>query len=173
MARGSGRSRGRRTDYSWAGVGDIIAALDIGAVASFMGNSSQFTGAGTIMRVRGLVGATLNAGAVSESGIVLCGLVVVSNDAKVAGAAPEFTVSGADAEEGHWLWTGSIYLSSGLEAAIVNDQLSSTVEVDSKAMRRVKPNDVLAMVVEAPSALWTDQAGTISITARWRLLIGS
>ncbi len=172
MARGHGRGTGRRTDYSWSGTGDVLLAVDIGAVAQFLGTAGTFTQPGTVMRLRGQVGATLDTGAVDEIGMILFGIVIVSSDAFTAGAAPEFQTDGATSEEGRWIWTGSIFLSSGAEAAVVTDQLSDTLEIDSKAMRRVKPNDVLAMVVQAPAALWTDQAGTIDVVARWRTLLG-
>ncbi len=166
------RSSGRRTDYSWTAAADIMTGIDLGAVAAFGPVATGLTQPGTIMRVRGTVGATLNAAAVQEFGLVHLGLIVVPADTFAAGVAPEFQTDGASSESGHWMWTGSIFLSSGFEAAIVNDQLSASIEIDSKAMRRFKPNDVVALVVENPAGAWNDQGGDVSVAYRYRTLLG-
>ncbi len=166
-------TRGRRTDYDWGAFGDTVADVDPGAAAAFATTATSVSQAATLMRIRGVIGATLNAGAVQEHMQILFGLVIVSSDAFAAGAAPEFTVDGSSAEEGHWIWTGSMYLSSGSEAAIVSDQLSQVLEVDSKAMRRMKANDVLALVHEIPAALAVDQAGDVDYVYRLRVLSGT
>ena len=166
------RSRGRRTDYLWVGAGDVIPDVDPGAAAQFGVTATSVGGASTLMRIRGVIGATLNAGAVQEHMQILFGLLIVSSDAFAAGVAPEFTISGAPAEEGHWIWTGSLYLSSGSEGSVVSDHLSGSLEIDSKAMRRVKANDVLAVVTEIPAALAVDAAGDVDVIYRYRALFG-
>ncbi len=167
-----GRSRGRRTDYSWGGLGDVDTGIDPGAAARFGGQASTFGSASTVMRVRGMVGATLNAAAVNEFMLVLFGIGIFQADQVASGIVPEFTTDGSTVESGHWLWTGAIYLSSGLEGTVVTDKLSGDLVIDSKAMRRVKANDVIAMAFEIPAALAQDQGGTVDIAWRFRTLIG-
>ena len=166
------RRSGRKTDYSWAGMGDLQSGIDVGNAAFFGTTGSSVLTPQTLTRVRGTIGATLDAAGVDELVMVLCGLGVFTEDAFAAGAAPEFTNDGTDAEY-PWVWTGAIYLSSGSEAAIVPDHLSGSIEVDSKAMRRLKPGQVIAMVFELPAVLAKDQGGTVDLIYRIRCLNGS
>ncbi len=168
MARG--RGSGRRTDYEWVNFGDILAGINPGSAAAFGVQALGFTLAGTVTRIRGRVGATLDTGAVNELGLLLCGLLVMTGDAVVTGSAPELSTNQVD--EASWVWRGSLFLSSGQEAAVVTDALSNDLVVDSKAMRRVKPGEVLAMVFEAPAGLWADQAGTIDAVYDLHVLVG-
>ncbi len=165
------RRSGRRSDYTWGGMGALITAKDIGAGGGFGGVASTFTQPGTIMRIRGEVFAQLDAAAADECCGVLVGIGVFPADMVSAGAAPEFSVDGSTAEEGHWLWTGTLWLTSGAEAAVVTDGLFASATIDSKAMRRIKPNDVLAFVAETPASLALDQSGSVDIGYRFRHLV--
>jgi len=164
------RSSGRRTDYQWAQIGDVIGAVDPGIAARFGTIGFVIAAPQTLTRLRGRVSATLNAGAVNELGHLLFGVMVLKNELFVAGAAPELHTEAAD--EASWVWRGSLFLSSGSEAAIVPDQLSDSMIIDSKAMRRVKTNDTVAVVVEAPNGQWIDQAGTIDVVYDLHMLFG-
>ncbi len=155
------RRSGRRADYDWFNFGDFFGGLDIAVAATLMVTSIDFTTAQTIVRIRGRVGATLDAGAVDEHGMLLVGLMILNTDAFAGGGAAEIFTGGVD--EASWIWQGAIYLSSGAEAAIVPDHLSGSVEVDTKAMRKVKAGQSLVCVIHAPTALWNDQAGTIDV----------
>ncbi len=166
------RSSGRRTDFSWSAMGDVVVAQDIGIDASFGPTGSLVNQAQTLMRIRGTVGVTLDTGAVNESVVIVCGVVIVTADNFSVGGPPDFQVNGL-ADEGSWVWQGSLYLSSGAEAAIIGDGLIATVEVDTKAMRRLKPNDTVAFVHQAPAALAIDQGGTYDISYYLHCLAGS
>ncbi len=166
------RSSGRRTDYEWANFGDVHLAQDLGAgQAIFSSTALGFNVAGTIMRCRGRVGVILDTGGVDENAIILCGLMVGNSDLIAATTpAPELFTTGTD--EARWLWQGQLYVNSGAEAAVIPDFLSATIELDTKAMARVKPGQSLAFVYEAPAALVTDQAGTFDISYFVHSLLG-
>ncbi len=161
------RSSGRRTDYTWATMGDVVLAIDIGAVATVSPNVLQFLTAQTVTRIRGKVAATLDTGGAGESCILLAALGIFPTD---MATAPEIFTTGAD--EDSWIWQGALYLSSGAEAAVVEDALSFQIDVDTKAMRRVKPLQELRMIFEVPSALATDQGGTVDATSYCHVLTG-
>ncbi len=162
---------GRRTDYSWNSFGDVISAVDISATAVRGSLGFEFTQAQTATRIRGMVGATLNTGGVNELGILLIGLVIMGRDAFTAGIAPELTTS-TGRDEASWIWQGAIYMSSGSEGAVVTDHLSGFVEIDTKAMRRVKSGETLTLVVQAPPELWNDVTGTIDVSYFVHVLSG-
>jgi len=164
------RRAGRRTDYEWANISDLLAAVDIGGAAAFGAQGLVFSIAGTVTRVRGRIGAVLDTGGAGEFGLLLCGLMTLANDSFVGGTAPELATQGVD--EASWLWRGSLWLSSGKEAAVVPDQLSVDLVVDTKAMRRMKPNETLAIVFEAPAAAWVDQTGTMDVIYDLHVLVG-
>ncbi len=170
MARGR---TGRRTDYTWLNFGDVQIARDISTDDAFAGSTTlTFNVVGTIMRVRGHVGVTLDAGGVDENVMVLCGLTVLSADAAATGVAPEIFTNSVD--EGSWLWTGALYLSSGAEASVDGafPGLIATLDIDSKAMRRVKQTENLSFIFQNPNALSTDQTGTYDLTYYVHVLFG-
>ncbi len=165
------RGRGRRTDYTWSNFGDRENAHDISTVAGVFGTTGFTSGAAqTITRIRGKVGAVLDPGAVNESVMILFGLMVLATDSFVGGAAPEIFTNSQD--EASWIWQGALWLDSGDEAAIVTDNLSGSIEVDSKAMRRIKINDTLAFVFQTPTELANDQTGLINLTYYFHVLTG-
>jgi len=168
MARGR---QGRRTDYQWANTGDVLVSNDLSDNPAVFGTTgATFAAPGTITRVRGRVGVVLDATAVGESAMILCGLIVVTEDAFAGGIAPELASAGDD--EGSWIWQGALYVNSGAEAAVATDALSHTIEIDTKAMRRVKSRDVLAFVFQAPAIIVVDQGGTYDITYYYHTLFG-
>ena len=164
------RARGRRTDYNWGNVGDVNEDINPGSGAVYGGTAFAFNLAGTLVRIRGRVGATLDTGAVGEMGLLLCGLTLVTADAFVTTSAPELATNASD--EASWIWRGSLYLSSGSEAGVIGDNLSADLEIDSKAMRRIKASSVLAMVFEAPATVWIDQTGVIDAVYDLHILVG-
>ncbi len=165
---------GRRTDYEWFAVGDVLNAIDPGAAAQFLGTFSTLTIAATLMRVRGRAYGQIDPGAAAEQHTILLGIGIFTTDAVAAGVAPEFQVDGGTVEY-NWLWTGALFV-SGLNQTsegLASSAASDRIEIDSKAMRKLKPNEVVAMVVEAPAALAVDQGGTSDLMVRYRVLIGS
>ena len=131
------RTSGRRTDYQWSSGGDVENAQDIGVQAAFGGVSLTPTDPSTLTRCRGKVGVHLDAAAVNESAMILCGLLVVPLEFFNVGTAPEIFGDNVD-DEVRWLWQGALYVTSGDEVAIVNEGLIASIDIDSKAMRRMK-----------------------------------
>ena len=165
------RRQGRRTDYSWANCGDLVADVDPGAAAVFV-CGLQVVEAATVTRIRGRIGAVLDAGGLQEHVMLLAGITIVGSDAFAAGIAPElFSAAGPD--EASWVWQGSLFLTSGAEPAVVPDGLSASLEIDTKAMRRVKNLEVVALVVEIPAELALDQAGVVDVIGFLHLLTGT
>ncbi len=157
--------RTSRPDYSWTNFGDVNINNDLGTVVGQFGTTASFVvGPQTLIRTRGRVSVTLDAGAVDEKATILCGLTKVSQDLFVAaaGSAPEILTLASD--EASWIWQGSLYVTSGAEAAIVSDFLSASLEVDTKAMRKLKPGDAIAFVFQSPAELVVDQGGTFDIS---------
>ncbi len=166
------RSSGRRTDYEWGNFGDSIVALDQLASGTIGPIFASFSVAGTLVRIRGKVGATLNTAAVGEHVMLLLGLTVISNDAAAAGVVPEILNDVNAIDDGNWVWQGAIYLSSGDEGAVVSDMLMGSIDIDTKAMRRFKASDALVFVAQAPPLLGVDQGGTIDLSYYIHNLIG-
>ncbi len=164
------RRSGRRTDYSWSNFGDVTLGVDIGVARQQVVGLATVASPQTLTRIRGLIGATLDTAAVDEHGLLLLGLTIMTADAFAADAPPEIGNNSND--EASWIWQGAIYLSSGAEAAIVPDQLSGSVAIDTKAMRKVKPLDVCVLVMHAPADLWLDQGGTIDVHSYMHTLLG-
>ena len=167
------RGSGRKTDYQWSNVGASTETIDLDKAESTFGTSAmELNLPATLTRTRGFVGVTLDPGAADEHVIILCGLTVVNRDEFVAGNAPDMLVDGLS-DEGSWLWQGALYVSSGAEAAVITDGLIASIEIDSKAMRRMKPTEVVAFVHQAPAALTRDQGGTYDITYYVHSFFGS
>ena len=153
------RRSGRRPDYDWLNVGDVLLAQDIASEAAFTGTGIGIGASATLTRIRGKIGCTLDAGGVDEAGLVLAAIGLFDTDSFAAGSAPE--IFNPSTDEHSWIWQGQLYLSSGSEGAVVSDQLSASIEVDAKAMRRWKPGSTLALVTELPTELWSNQTGTV------------
>ena len=135
---------GRRSDYTWNG-----AAFDDGDVSSgaVLRVIATMQGAGTIVRVRGRVCANLIQVAIVGAARVDYGIIIADDDAVAAGAAslPSPTTD-LDAE---WLWLGSAFL-VGRDTTITNNTggiSRDIVDIDSKAMRRVKQNEQIVLVI--------------------------
>ncbi len=104
----------------------------------------------TLVRIRGsCLLNIISSAAVPSSTLVVMGIKLASS-AAVAGAAVEvpFTQIGSD-----WIWWKAIplvLLTGGSVASPNGDGLNSNtrVEIDSKAMRKVKLNELLVFVVE-------------------------
>ncbi len=165
MARRRGFGGGRGPDYNWNHFGDVNNANDLGTSVSVLGSTSLvFSGAQTIVRIRGKVGCILDTGGVNESTMLLVGLTILNADAVASGVAPELMTPASGGDDGNWIWQGALWVNSGAEAAVVPDALSDSVEVDTKAMRRVKSNESLAFVFQTAAELTVDATGTIDIT---------
>jgi len=167
MARG--RS-GRKTDYEWQAACGNVSAVDIAVgVATVPIWFIDFTVPATLMRIRGHILLQLDAAGVDERALVSFGIGLFSTDARVAGAVPEVF----DEAEFGWIWYGFGSVTSLAEAAIAGEGpgMIHRIEVDSKAMRKVKPNQSIALVAEVCST--SDMGGTVDILAGARVLFGT
>ncbi len=142
--------------------------LDVGDAALASLNLVAFEAPFTIMRIRGQLLAQLNAAAVNERVVLAVGIIVITEEQSSTGvtAIPN-PQTDMDAD---WIWHGFLTVTSGQEAAIVNEGLIDRLEIDSKAMRRVKPGMSLALV--AAVAFSVDQAGSVDFMYGARVLVG-
>ena len=162
------RRSGRRADYQWQAGATISSGVDIATGTATAGNAGiiNILAPATISRIHGHIFFQLDTTAVDERVVICYGLIIVSENALGAGVASmphPFT----DAEVS-WIAHGFASVSSLAEAAVQPDALFTRVEVDSKAMRKVKPTEQLVLVVE--SVISVDQAGTWDMMAAFRVL---
>ena len=163
------RRSGRKTDFSWFHFGDVETAEDISTVTSQFGTAFlQASQAQTVTRMRGKVGVVLDTAAVDESAIILCGLFITGPDV----TNPPELLTGTGADEDSWIWQGQLYVNSGAEAAINTNFLSDSIEVDTKAMRRMKAGQRVAFVFQTPNELSVDQGGTYDLSWYIHVLVG-
>ncbi len=140
--------------------------LAIGAVVAF----NMFTAdeAETILRTRGRIQGVQDSTMVNESATVAVGLAVVSARAVAAGAAslPRPSTEGSYP----WLWYGWLLTSAFAGVNVGDSAQSDRLEVDSKAMRKIKETEVVALVFEVCES--NDQGGSIRLQAGLRILTG-
>ncbi len=105
----------------------------------------------TVVRWRGTCMVHMVAGAVSDSMVVACGLVAVSLEAITAGAAS--MPSPLTQPETSFLWHSLFTLGPSIAAESVQDNAlgmnTMRVEIDSKAQRILRPDQVVALIWDA------------------------
>jgi len=164
MARG-----GRKTDYQWNVLDDVVTTMTANAVAIV--GSLGFTFPGTIMRVRGgRVDAAMDGSVDTDIAGIIFGLGLVSTDAFNLGitAMPEpFEDVGYP-----WMWWKSFCIADNTPSG--GDphpgMTHQWAEIDTKAMRRFKPGQTLVLIAQ-----YIDAVGTPPITvchSGSRVLIG-
>ena len=146
MARQRTFERARR-QFQWLSVMVRTEVQGLAAVQS-LGDISIGVGISpraTLARVRGNARGHMEAAAAADSMIVGLGLIVVEEQAFTAGAAS--VPSPTDDLNAEWLWHQLFVFGPAVSAQAVNaiDQYSS-VEIDSKAMRKMDENEVLGFV---------------------------
>ena len=163
------RQSGRRTDYTWQGDSGWFATAV--AAAGSLGNTAivTFNEPGTIVRIRGSGLAQLDQGGADGAAVYAMGLMVVSDDQNTAGVTA--IPSPLEDKDGDWIWhrSGVLRTITGTDSDTYGSQVDR-FEVDSKAMRRVKQNDVLAMVVDMANFTGTN---TVDAAASFRVLFGT
>ena len=147
MARAVVRRQGRRPDYQWNGVTGLFAT-SLSSTQALMGSIVTFGSAETLMRIRGHALVIMDPGAADETMVVHIG-ITVADDAQFTAGATAFPSPTTNQEE-NWVWHGQFPLRSntGTQGDIVGGQVWQAI-VDSKAMRKVHANDVLAVMVDA------------------------
>jgi len=146
--------RGKTIDYKeWRSITGLSGAISTDTTTG--GGALGFTAPGTILRARGRVMAFFDESQQVGDIITLTwGLGIVSTDAVAAGAAS--MPDPADEPEYPWLWWGDMDLASNLAAGVNAWGISAQqLEVDTKAMRRIKPGQSLVWIVQSTGAAGT------------------
>ena len=156
------RSRNRPT-RNW--IGGPFALTSLTATQSIL---AQITvgEAETIVRIRGFYLIKAIPDAATDDEVVGLGLIVVSDQAAAAGGT---SVPGPIATIGvQWLWHNYVPLNAG-QAALSGADLGSMVRgvIDSKAMRKMGPNDSLVLIGELSTGLYS----AVEVNGGFRVLI--
>ena len=141
----------RTIDYKqWTSLLSLVR--DESTTSTFQGAAINFLEPATILRMRGFVSAAFDETMqVGDEFMVTFGLGIISSDAFAAGAAS--IPDPASEPEYPWLWWGAMFLQANVAAAQeVWGQTAMRLEVDSKAMRRVKPRESLTWIVQTAGA---------------------
>ncbi len=165
MAR-SRRGGGRRTDYEWQGACGTLPNLD---ETNLTLSIISIEVPATLMRSRGNWIAVIDGPTDQDIKCVGAGLIVVSDEAFAAGVAA--VPSPVDDLNAPWLWHDFVTLMA--KSATQEASLGSGVYrgvIDSKAMRKVHPNETLVFVVDG-----TNLSGTpnVDVSAAVRVLVGT
>ena len=159
---------GKKIDFkSWT---DLLGiSLSTAAASTILGTSLAFGSPATILRMRGQILLNFDAAADNSRQNVGIGIGIISSDAFAAGAG---SVPDPLSETDYpWLWWSTIPLVNDLQIAGESLQLAvvARVEVDSKAMRKVKPGQSLAVIYQTSAAV----SATNIQQANIRVLIGT
>jgi len=147
-----------------------IVGLDIAEGVVGLGDIGSAVGqASTSLRWRGQVIMQLDTAGVDERVLVACGIIIVGADAFTAGAAS--VPSPIQQASDDWIWYGWLSATSGAEAAVFTDGLVDRLEIDSKAMRKVRIGETFAFVAEVADT--ADMGGTVDIMYGARELVGT
>ncbi len=161
--RGSGRSR----PVSWQTTAIQINATDLAQGTTAASTVLSPGGASSVcLRTHGQLLFQLDVGAVDERAIIAWGLIVAPENALGVGvsALPHPFTDGED----DWYAHGYATLSSLAEAAVQADALFHRVTIDSKAMRKLKPTEGVAFVMEVAQSV--DGTGTFDVLGGLRSL---
>jgi len=167
MARGHG---GRRIDYKqWTVVGATQASFTTDGTG--VGGSLGFAVPGTILRCRCFISALMDSNSqVGDDMGLTFGLGIVSTDAVAAGSGS--LPDPGDEPEYPWLWWGDMVVHSETTTPISSwGPHAQLLQVDTKAMRRVKPGQSLVWVIQRSG---TSGAPTVIIDiGQTRVLFGT
>ena len=163
------RARGRRSDYEWEAVQFDSQTLDLAVGTKVQLVTVTAAGPVTLVRTRGEVFAELDTSGVNERAIICVGGIVVGEVAAAAGIAslPGPFTQGSD----DWFWHGYLTVSSGQESGVAQNSLFDRLVVDSKAMRKLKSDEVLVFMAEIAGS--SDQGGHATVMGGLRVLEAS
>jgi len=164
------RGGGKKIDFKqWGSITGLIAELS--ANQTTISGSLAFTVPATILRFRGYVAAMFDESMQAGDQLILTfGLGLFSTDAVALGATamPE----PANEPEFPWIWWKEMRLDAFAAAAVSTyGSTNQRYEVDSRAMRKVKPGESFAFVVQATGA----QGAPVTLVdiGQTRVLIGT
>ena len=138
-------SRGRKIDFKqWSAAPGLI--FSSAAAGILIGGSLAFTFPATILRWRGVVTAMFDETAVAGDQVKLTYGIGVFNTASVTAISLPLPAADTDYP---WVWWNQMFLQqkgTGDEHAWgANNQ---KLEIDSKAMRKIKPEESLLLIVD-------------------------
>ena len=158
------RRTGRRTDYTWNGAfGTLAAVVNAGGVSQIVLSD---TASGTIMRARGRIKAAIDTGTVNDICVVGLGLIVVTPEQLAVGTSA--IPNSNDDLDADWLWHGFVPLSA--VATATGNEDFAMIEVDSKAMRRMKQGMSVALRMDNAALAGTP---AVDVTFGIRMLFGT
>ena len=140
------RAPGRRTDYQWNGVSGL-RTIALGETQVLLGTVCVFSSSQTLMRVRGRVAVGLDVPSADAAMVVGVGMII--GDANQVTAGSTAFPSPIEDLAADWLWHGLYPLQSitGTQVDILGGQWWQET-IDSKAMRKVKATEVIAVMVD-------------------------
>ncbi len=122
---------------------------------TILGGGLSFAVPATLLRFRGYVAAQMGESgiAILDRMIITVGLCIVSTDAFTVGASAVPDPSGEP--EFPWIWWKEFKLESGsaVDPAEGWGPRAQRYEIDSKAMRKIKPGETFTYVVQATSTV--------------------
>ncbi len=160
-------NRGRRTDYEWSG-GNFSAAEASGG--SSVGTLVTINVPGTLMRIRGNVLVSIDGPTDGDKVIAAMGIILVTEEALAAGASAIANPGDINDLDAPWIWHQFLPLQSQAIVSTSAGQQFMRVEMDSKAMRKVKPTQSLVFRTANVALSGTP---AVDYTAAARILFGS
>ena len=146
--------RSQRMVKQWTSTGSGNVAFT--ASGTGLLSSLLFAEPGTVLRLRDNILITPTANPVAgDDCVIAVGIGIVSSDAVGVGASA--MPDPANEPDYPWLWWGSwrFFAETATLGDMAEAALTVRVDVDSKAMRKIKPGQALATVAE-----YIDQVGT-------------
>ncbi len=163
------RSSQRKTDYRWTGTTSQFLALATGSVIATTVFSAASTLSQTLYRIRGELLAYVDA-TQAPGGLTAYGVGIIKAQGGQAATVLSQPISDAQAP---WIWVS--YFSLGYEEMVtdvidVPGITSYRERIDSKAMRRMKPDQELQIVAQSTTLAGSGVVANIGFTTR--LLFG-
>jgi len=156
---------GRPVDYTWGG--STFQFVTVNATQQFAAILVSGTSS-TMFRARGELTANMDVAAADDGMVLGCGLIVL-DDAVVAAGATAMPSPATDLNA-NWWWHSFI----GLRALATSNEglaggASGRILIDTKAMRKVKQNESIVLVVDA---VLTSGSPSCDVTGGVRVLFG-
>jgi len=154
VARSHGFPARSRRQTIWSGILVHAAGFALASDSKSTGGASSLgvtTSGATLIRTRGTGSVKMDPAAADASGVLAIGLGIYSSDAFTAGAASlPSPLTDLDYD---WVWH-SLFSLGPSTAVVVADEESSIMlcrsfEIDSKAMRILKPSQTMGFSIEA------------------------
>ena len=151
--RGSGAVRSQRRLTQWFGSADISAPVSLAAGAAVLDQSLVFiTEPITVIRTRGIITVSSDISTQSESPFGALGMAVVSEEALAIGVTAMPTpISNSSSDLFFLHQYFAAPQDSGSDIGFAN--ISQTFAFDSKAMRKISPDENLVVTVENASGV--------------------